>query len=71
MNPDEEDREETQDSPPLSTPYGPHPGHIDDASGGADSSPFENLSSEERVERLRTGPTPGEDTSSAPAPPYD
>jgi hypothetical protein len=32
---DEADRE------PESTPYGPHPRGVDEASGGADSSPFE------------------------------
>ncbi len=33
---------------PPSTPYGPHHGHVDDAAGGADSSPLDNLSSDER-----------------------
>jgi len=70
MTPDKVDPDESEDDArPLSTPYGPHSGHIDDASGGADSSPFENLSSEERAELLRTGPTPGEDTSGTPATP--
>ncbi|WP_020469659.1 hypothetical protein [Zavarzinella formosa] len=35
--------------------------HLEDA----DSSPFENLSSDEWIERQRTGPTPGEDTGPA------
>jgi hypothetical protein len=33
---------------PLSSPYGPQPETVDEASGGADSSPFETMSSEER-----------------------
>lgn len=28
--------------PPVSTPYGPQHGHVDEAAGGADSSPYEN-----------------------------
>lgn len=32
-----------------STPYGPHPEGIDEASGGADSSPFETLASGEKA----------------------
>jgi hypothetical protein len=61
-----DDTTETPRSQPLSSPYGPHPGHVDDASGGADSSPFETLSSDERAERLakdRTEP-PEEDPES-------
>jgi hypothetical protein len=40
---------------PLSdaSPYGPQHGHIDEASGGADSSPFESMSSDERADALR------------------
>jgi hypothetical protein len=34
--------------PPLSSPYGPHTDHVDEASGGADSSPYETLSGDER-----------------------
>ena len=32
-----------------SSPYGPHPEGVDEASGGADSSPFENLASGEKA----------------------
>jgi hypothetical protein len=32
-----------------SSPYGPYPEGIDEASGGADSSPFENLPSGEKA----------------------
>ena len=35
------------------SPYGPQHGRIDDAAGGADSSPFETMSAEERSEALR------------------
>jgi hypothetical protein len=38
---------------PLSAPSGPFPEHVDEASGGADSSPFESLSSDERHEALQ------------------
>ncbi|HVK10550.1 MAG TPA: hypothetical protein VM597_17420 [Gemmataceae bacterium] len=37
-----------KDREPESTPYGPHPRGIDEASGGADSSPFEDLPSGEK-----------------------
>ena len=32
-----------------SSPYGPHPEGVDEASGGADSSPFETLPSGEKA----------------------
>ena len=32
-----------------SSPYGPYPQGVDEASGGADSSPFENLPSGEKA----------------------
>jgi hypothetical protein len=35
---------------PPSTPYGPHPHGVDEAAGGADSSPYETASSGERQE---------------------
>jgi len=35
--------------PLESTPYGPHPRGVDEASGGADSSPFENEPSGEKA----------------------
>ena len=44
------DRDQTAEELPPSSPYGPHPGHVDEASGGADSSPHETLSSDEREE---------------------
>ena len=37
-----------RDERPVSTPYGPHPHGVDEASGGADSSPFENQPSGEK-----------------------
>ncbi len=40
--------EEPADGALLNTPYGPHHGHVDDAAGGADSSPLDDLSSDER-----------------------
>jgi hypothetical protein len=61
------------DDPPESTPHGPHPHGIDEASGGADSSPFENLPSGEQgpaAEREkqagRRRPTPGTGNDRAP-----
>lgn len=39
------------------SPYGPHPEGIDESSGGADSSPFENLSSDERAAALAVANT--------------
>jgi hypothetical protein len=33
---------------PDSSPYGPHPHGVDEASGGADSSPLENVPSGEK-----------------------
>jgi hypothetical protein len=51
MQPDKPDDAKKSDTGhTLSTPYGPHPGHVDDASGGAESSPFETMSSDEREE---------------------
>lgn len=45
---------DTRPDPPQehvpSSPYGPHGEQIDDSSGGADSSPYESMSSEERIE---------------------
>ena len=59
--------------PPVSTPYGPHPHGVDEASGGADSSPLENLPSgekapaaEEEQQAGRRGPTPGTGDGRAP-----
>lgn len=41
-----------RDDAPKSSPYGPQPDNIDQSSGGADSSPFETLSSDERRKLL-------------------
>lgn len=51
------------DTAPLSTPYGPHFTGVDEAAGGADSSPRENEPSGEDRQRLTaheryTGRTP-------------
>jgi hypothetical protein len=40
---------------PWSSPYGPHPHGVDEASGGADSSPYEGKSSDERAEAAEAG----------------
>jgi hypothetical protein len=45
-NPPQRDRNK---HPPESTPYGPHPHGVDEASGGADSSPFESEPSGEKA----------------------
>jgi hypothetical protein len=42
-----------EDQPPTS-PYGPHRGHVDEAAGGADSSPFEDVPSGQK-EKAATG----------------
>lgn len=50
------------------SPYGPHRGHVDEASGGADSSPFDNLPSDERRQAAADPAfAPGPDTGHAPA----
>lgn len=38
-----------RDTKPPASPYGPQPDGPDDAAGGADSSPYENMSSDERA----------------------
>ncbi len=38
---------------PNASPYGPWPDGVDEASGGADSSPLETMSSDERIELAR------------------
>ncbi len=54
MQPDKpHDTEKPDPNRTPSSPYGPHPGHVDDASGGADSSPFETMSSDERDALLK------------------
>jgi len=46
---------------PTNTPYGPHHGHVDEAAGGADSSPFETEPTGRRLDEAggRTGPGEG------------
>jgi hypothetical protein len=44
---------------PPSTPYGPHPHGVDEAAGGADSSPYETASSGERQEIAEKGRAKG------------
>ena len=45
-----------------SSPYGPQHGHVDDAAGGADSSPFEDVPSGERQEAAAAKERPGKTT---------
>jgi hypothetical protein len=58
------DRENGKSREPEGSPYGPQPHGVDEASGGADSSPFENLPSGEKgpaAEKAKEqGKTPGE-----------
>ena len=42
---------ERRDDRPLSSPYGPQHGHVDEAAGGADSSPLETVPPGERKEK--------------------
>ena len=42
-----------RDTPPPASPYGPQPNGPDAAAGGADSSPYENMSSDERARLAR------------------
>ena len=53
MNDDDDRSPQPPDDRQLSSPYGPQPDGVDDASGGADSSPFEADSSEERAAKLK------------------
>jgi hypothetical protein len=39
--------------PRMNTPYGPQHGHIDEAAGGADSSPHETEPAGERLDAAR------------------
>ncbi|HVL15907.1 MAG TPA: hypothetical protein VM529_25265 [Gemmata sp.] len=48
MNPDR-DRADESDAP--ASPYGPHPRGVDEAAGGADSSPHEAQPTGERLDR--------------------
>ena len=49
MNPDDREPKKGGDATPAS-PYGPHPHGVDEAAGGADSSPYENEPTGERKE---------------------
>jgi len=40
-------------APPLSSPYGPQYRGVDEAAGGADSSPYENVPSGDRREAAK------------------
>jgi hypothetical protein len=56
---------------PVASPYGPHPNGVDEAAGGADSSPFENEATGTRqdvaaVERYMNR-TPENDPAGDPA----
>jgi hypothetical protein len=55
----------TDDTP--AGPYGPHPRGVDEAAGGADSSPFENEPTGERVEKADEEKQVGHDAKSYPA----
>ncbi|VTT97830.1 unnamed protein product [Gemmataceae bacterium] len=44
------------DNDPPASPYGPHPNGVDEAAGGADSSPFENESSTDRKAAAESEP---------------
>ena len=62
------DRREEQ--PGYSSPYGPQHGHVDEAAGGADSSPLEDVPSGEKrqaaKEEERHGGHPAADQPGAP-----
>lgn len=52
------------DTAPLSTPYGPHYKGVDEAAGGADSSPHETEPPGEPVKKpADPGPASGDDSS--------
>jgi len=53
MDMSKDPKSSTGDDLDMTSPYGPQHGHIDDASGGADSSPLESMSSDERAAALR------------------
>lgn len=44
------DPDRPEDDHTLASPYGPQYGHVDEAAGGADSSPFETIQSGEKLE---------------------
>jgi hypothetical protein len=45
----------------LSSPYGPQHGHVDEAAGGADSSPLEDVPSGQKAAAAETGDLPSPD----------
>lgn len=44
------------ENPPLSSPYGPQYRQVDEAAGGADSSPYENVPSGEKEQHAVAPP---------------
>lgn len=50
MNPDRTSSKSDADDEPAS-PYGPQPHGIDEAAGGADSSPYDNEATGERMDK--------------------
>ena len=52
-NPDPIDESENRT---LGSPYGPYPHGTDESAGGADSSPFETVPSDERAEDMAQQP---------------
>ena len=49
------DKDRPEDRPP-SSPYGPQRGHVDEAAGGADSSPLENIPSGDQAAQAKERP---------------
>ena len=45
------------DAPPLGSPYGPQPHGTDEAAGGADSSPLENVPSGDQAAQVKERPS--------------
>ena len=45
--------DERNEDRPNTSPYGPQHGHVDQAAGGADSSPFEDVPSGEQKEAAK------------------
>jgi hypothetical protein len=57
---------------PLSTPYGPQYRGVDEAAGGADSSPYEDLPSGQKGTAARSAEVEGRDRGKdMPQPPGD
>ncbi|MDY3551543.1 hypothetical protein R5W24_000621 [Gemmata sp. JC717] len=71
MNPDTDastPKKKGDPGDPPASPYGPHPHGVDEAAGGADSSPYDNEPTDDRQRRAdedrRTGRnTPSDDTN--------